>query len=276
MNFSRGEGLAGGGPGGLVVQGDKEAKGEQGKSLVWNYTNNGALPNLGTTYFKPGDDWARQDSVSDKLKDLKELSARDRQKLDLVAPIAGIPLPAEQNVPTKTAEEIKKTEPAPAPPPSPRRIIIRTGDLEFEIESFDASVATILKLVSAAKGSFVATINSDKLPNGKVRGSVVVRVPPELLDNFVLDLRKDLAKAGELKNQRIGSQDITKQYTDLESRLRAARAMEERLLKIIKDGKGQIKDLLGGGKGARRLADADRELWKASCAITPTRRAIPR
>ena len=62
------------------------------------------------------------------------------------------------------------------PPPAPRRIIIRTGDLEFEIESFDASVATILKLVNAAKGSFVATINSDKLPNGKVRGAVVVRV----------------------------------------------------------------------------------------------------
>src|SRR5262249_21856313 len=137
-----------------------------------------------------------------------------------------------------------KTEPSPAP----RRIVIRTGDLEFEITSFDDSVATILKLIGAAKGSFVATINSEKLPNGKVRGSVVVRVPPELLDNFVLNLRKELSKSGELKNQRIGSQDITKQYTDLESRLRAARAMEERLLTIIKDGKGQIKDLLAAEK----------------------------
>ncbi len=143
--------------------------------------------------------------------------------------------------------EAANQEPA-APPEQPRRIIIRTGDLEFEIDSFDGSVATILKLVSAAKGSFVATINSDKLPNGKVRGAVVVRVPPELLDNFVLDLRRELSKSGELKNQRIGSQDITKQYTDLESRLRAARAMEERLLAIIKDGKGQIKDLLAAEK----------------------------
>ena len=33
---------------------DKETKAEQGKVLVWNYTNNGTLPNLGVEYFKPG------------------------------------------------------------------------------------------------------------------------------------------------------------------------------------------------------------------------------
>jgi uncharacterized membrane protein len=132
--------------------------------------------------------------------------------------------------------------------PTPRKIIIRSGELEFEVDSFDASVTTIMRLVSATKGGFVATINSDKLANGKVRGSVVIRVPPDQLDRFVLDLRKELGKTGELKNQHIGSQDITKQYTDLESRLRAARTMEERLLKIIKEGKGQIKDLLQAEK----------------------------
>jgi glycine cleavage system regulatory protein len=92
------------------------------------------------------------------------------------------------------------------------------------------------------------TVNSEKLANGKVRGAVVVRVPPEHLDTLVLDLRKDLGKGGELKGLRIGSQDITKQCTDLESRLRAARTMEERLLQIIKAGKGEIKDLLQAEK----------------------------
>jgi hypothetical protein len=76
----------------------------------------------------------------------------------------------------------------------------------------------------------------------------VVRVPPEGLDTLVLDLRRELGKGGELKGQRIGSQDITKQYTDLESRLRAARAMEERLLQVIKTGKGEIKDLVQAEK----------------------------
>ena len=128
--------------------------------------------------------------------------------------------------------------------PGPRKIVIRTGEVEYEVASFDAAVATITRLVKSIKGGFIATVNSDKLANGKVRGSVVLRVPPENLDDLILELRTNLGKNGELKNQRIGSQDITKQYTDLESRLKAARAMEERLLQIIKSGKGEIKDLL--------------------------------
>jgi anti-sigma factor RsiW len=138
-------------------------------------------------------------------------------------------------------------EPKPEPAASARKII-RSGDIEFEIESFDAAVATVTKLLGSYKGGFVATVNSEKMQNGKVKGSVVVRMPPEHLDSYVLDLRKELGKGGELKGQRIGSQDITKQYTDLESRLRAALAMEERLLRIIKDGKGEIKDLLNAEK----------------------------
>jgi len=133
-------------------------------------------------------------------------------------------------------------------PQSPRKIIIRSGDIEFEVESFDSAVATVTKLVTEIKGAFVATVNSDKLPNGKVKGSMVVRVPPEHLDSLVLDLRRELGKGGELKRQKIGSQDITKQYTDLESRLKAARTMEQRLLQIIKDGKGEIKQLLEAEK----------------------------
>jgi hypothetical protein len=134
--------------------------------------------------------------------------------------------------------------PQPRAQAGPRKIVIRTGEVEYEVQSFDAAVATITRLIKPIKGGFVATVSSDKLANGKVRGAVVVRVPPENLDELILDLRVNLGKSGELKNQRITSLDVSKQYTDLESRLKAARAMEERLLQIIKNGKGEIKDLL--------------------------------
>jgi anti-sigma factor RsiW len=140
-------------------------------------------------------------------------------------------------------------EKPPSPPSAlPRKIVIRSGEIEFEIESFDAAVAAVTKLVNQYQGGYVDTVNSDKLPNGKVKGSVVVRVPPQHLDSLILDLRKELGKGGELKTLHVGSEDITKQYTDLESRLRAARTMEERLLQIIKTGKGEIKDLLNAEK----------------------------
>jgi hypothetical protein len=132
-----------------------------------------------------------------------------------------------------------RTAQDPQPPQAYQRKIIRTGEVEYEVDSFDSSVATISKLVEEESG-FLATVNSDKLPNGKVRGTVVLRVPPERLDLLLLKLRG----LGELKTQNIRSQEVGKQYYDLESRLKAARTMEERLLRIIKEGKGEIKDLL--------------------------------
>jgi len=168
---------------------------------------------------------------------IPSLTTKLRSEGMTARPVLGIivPEPALQNV----------QDPAPA---VARKIIIRSGEIEFEVESFDAAVEAVNKLVKGIKDGYVATINSEKLPNGKVKGAVVVRVPPESLDALVLDFRKEIGKAGELKGQKIGSQDITKQYTDLESRLRAARTMETRLLQIIKDGKGEIKQLLEAEK----------------------------
>ena len=75
-----------------------------------------------------------------------------------------------------------------------------------------------------------------------------MRVPPENARQVRARSAPGAGQNGELKNQHIGSQDVTKQYTDLESRLAAARTMEERLLQIIKTGKGEIKDLVAAEK----------------------------
>ncbi len=160
----------------------------------------------------------------------------------------------QKSVPPPPKGPATETQPKEPNPEPTRRIIIRSGDIEFELDSFDAATATITKLITEIKGAFIATVNSEKLPNGRVKGSITVRVPPEHLDSLVLDLRKELGKNGELKGVRISSQDVTKQYTDLESRLRGARTMEQRLIQIIKEGKGEIKQLL----------EAERELgiWR--------------
>jgi glycine cleavage system regulatory protein len=161
--------------------------------------------------------------------------------------VAAAPQPEAPDTP---AEEPKPVAPKPAPPvdkPEPppvvKRKVIRNGEMEFEVESFEKAVARVTEIASES-GGFVGTVNSDKLGNGKVRGIVVVRCPPDNLDGLILKLRA----LGELKGQRISALDVTKQFTDLESQLRAARAVEERLLKVIADGKGSIKDVLEAEK----------------------------
>jgi hypothetical protein len=212
-----------------------------------------AQPNLYNLYFRPGEQAASEKELKTQL-DLYKNSANKAgdDKGEGKKEAQAKRTPGKVNIDSISDNEVlgalqnkdDKKETPPAPPAGPRKIIIRSGEIEFEVDSFDSAVATVTLLVNKLSGGFVATVNSEKLPNGKVRGSIVVRVPPEHLDSLVLDLRKELGKNGELKGQRIGSQDITKQYIDMESRLKAARAMEARLLEIIKTGKGEIKDLL--------------------------------
>jgi hypothetical protein len=149
--------------------------------------------------------------------------------------------------------EAAKPADAPPPPPAPvtqtpppalqQRKIIRNGEMEFEVDSFDSTFMNISKILAEEQG-FVSSTNSEKLANGKVRGTIIVRVPPEHLDTLVLKLRA----LGDLKSQKISAQDVTKAYYDLEAELRGSKAMEERLLNIIKNGKGEVKDLIEAEK----------------------------
>ncbi len=154
---------------------------------------------------------------------------------------APVEAPSAQVVAPPTAQP--PTPEAPATQTGQQRKVIRNGQLEFEVDRFDSAFAQVSKLTTEA-GGYVGTTDSEKLPNGKVKGTLTVRVPPDRLDTLVLQLRG----IGDLKSQKMEAQDVSKHYSDMDSELRAARAMEERLLAIIKEGKGQIKDLLAAEK----------------------------
>jgi hypothetical protein len=121
--------------------------------------------------------------------------------------------------------------------------IIRNGTIEFEVRSFDDTYMTVARIVND-DGGFVSSTASEKLANGHVRGTIIVRVPPERLERFLLELRA----LGDLKAQQISAADVTKQYTDTESELRGLRTMESRLIDLIKNGKGEVKDLVEAEK----------------------------
>jgi hypothetical protein len=162
-------------------------------------------------------------------------------KSEPAAAAAHEPAPPPQEAPPKAAPPVPATD--NAPPPDLGRKIIRDGTMEFEVTDFEDALTRITKLVTE-QGGFVGTTDSDKLPNGKVKGTITVRVPPQHLDTLILTLHG----IGDLKSQKITAEDVTKHYTDLQSQLRAAQAMYDRLIDIIKTGKGQIKDLVEAEK----------------------------
>ena len=140
------------------------------------------------------------------------------------------------------ASTTEKVEPNPVEAPASvlaNRKLIRNAQVELEILSFDAAVQKITAFANEERG-YVATTNSEKQANGKLRGTVVVKVVPENLDRFV----RKIHDLGELKNQTLGTEDITKAYFDTDSRLKNARVMEQRLIDMLKKKSDDINDLL--------------------------------
>lgn len=176
-----------------------------------------------------------------------KVSVVSKDQLSLGEPVqagkSAVPAPQPVAGEVVLGQQLQPVEPVEPAPIVNHRKVIRNGEIEFEVDSFDSAFMTVSKVV-IEEGGFVATTSSQKLDNGKVKGAVVVRVPPDRLDTLVLKLRA----LGELKRQNLTAQDVSKQYSDLESEMRGARAMEERLIEMIKSGKGEIKDLLAAEK----------------------------
>jgi len=155
-------------------------------------------------------------------------------------------------VPENTAvgeEAAQSPGESPAPVLANRKLI-RNATVELEIVSFDNTVQKITAFTSEERG-YVATTDSEKQANGKLRGQVVVKVLPENLDRFLQKIRS----LGELKNQTLGTEDVTKKYFDTDARLKNAHVMEQRLIEMLKTKTGKVSDLLQVEKELGRVRE---------------------
>ena len=130
------------------------------------------------------------------------------------------------------------------------RKLIRNANVELEIAGFDDAVQKITAFANEDRG-YVATTTSEKQANGKLKGQVVVKIVPENLDRFLQNVRG----LGELKNQTLGTEDVTKAYFDTDSRLKNARVMEQRLIDMLKTKTGKVSDLLQVEKELGRVRE---------------------
>jgi anti-sigma factor RsiW len=147
----------------------------------------------------------------------------------------------------------EESQPKPAETPGPQlanRKLIRNATVELEIVSFDDAVQKITVFANEERG-YVAATSSEKQANGKLRGELVVKILPENLDRFLQKVRG----LGELKNQTLGTEDVTKAYFDTDARLKNAHVMEERLIDMLKTKTGKVSDLLQVEKELGRVRE---------------------
>ena len=131
------------------------------------------------------------------------------------------------------------------------RKLVRNAQLDLQVAHYEAALQR-LTTFATEDGGFIATQSSSKLPNGKLQGTIVIKVVPQNLDRFLQKARG----LGELKNQTLGTQDVTKAYFDTDARLRNAQRMEKRLLEMLEKKTGKVSDLLEVEKELARVRES--------------------
>ncbi len=121
------------------------------------------------------------------------------------------------------------------------RKVIKNVYIELEIEEGKFE-STLFELTNLAEqnGGFVSNSQSNSDSEGNLTsGSVTIRIP----SNKYSSALNKVKKMGTIKSTSSSGQDVTQEYTDLESRLRNYKAQEEVLLDLMKESK-KVSDSL--------------------------------
>jgi len=142
-----------------------------------------------------------------------------------------------------------------APAPDDQRKLIRNASVQYEVADYSKATDTVNGLIAEEQG-YVSTQNSDRGANGKLEGTVEVKLPPEHMDAFLLKLRV----LGDLKGQTLTTEDVTKDYFDTDARMRNAQLEEQRLQDILNKDTGRLSDILQVERELARVRQSVEEM----------------
>lgn len=123
----------------------------------------------------------------------------------------------------------------PLPVPGTGERVIKDGTVTVEVAAsgFDAAYRRVADLAGRFGGSVVSSrSNTDE--QGRVSGSVTVRVPVEEYERLLVGV----TEVGDVVSREVTAQDVTGEFTDLESRLRHLEAQERFYLGLLEEAEG--------------------------------------
>jgi hypothetical protein len=128
--------------------------------------------------------------------------------------------------------------------PDIERLVIKNADLSIVVDDPAASLDRVGRMADEMGGFIVsANLSHEQLESGiEVPVAVItIRVPAEKLNEALEQIRQESDQEPVYEN--IGSQDVTREYTDLQSRLRNLESAEAQLQNIM-DSATKTEDVL--------------------------------
>jgi len=109
------------------------------------------------------------------------------------------------------------------------RKVIYNATLSLEVEDYGKAVQSIQERVNQV-GGYVVNSSSNKVGDNSMSGYITVRVPQPHFQTFLEDVETE---GIEVNERYVEGNDVTEEYIDLESRLRAKQEVEKRLLEFM-------------------------------------------
>lgn len=112
------------------------------------------------------------------------------------------------------------------------RLVIRNANLTLVVTDPAQSVEAISQMAQEM-GGFVVSSNIYQTTYDDIRAnqaSITIRVPAEQIDEALSRIKEDVI---EVRSENVSGQDVTQEYTDLQSQLRNLEAAEDELREIM-------------------------------------------
>ncbi len=151
----------------------------------------------------------------------------------------------------RSAERAAPEAPGPLGRVGPAAAVLRTGDLEVVVDDARRAAEEAAGVVRGAGGSVESEERTSD--NGSGRAILRLRVPPAAFD----DTLRRLSALGKEQSRRLGSQDVTDQVVDLDSRLATQRASVERVRALLAEADTLGEVVQVESELTRRTADLE-------------------
>jgi len=136
------------------------------------------------------------------------------------------------------------------------RMVIKNANLSIVVENPSESMDDISQMASEM-GGYVVSSNLTQVRTDRgvevPRARITIRVPSENLEQALEDIKTG---AGKVLSENVSGEDVTKEYTDLESRLRHLNSAEEKLSQIMDEAE-DTEDVL---RVYNRLVEVQEEI----------------
>ena len=154
------------------------------------------------------------------------------------------------------------------------RKLIRSAELSIELDRYDDGVRRAEDIADSL-GGWVADAKSTSGSGERASGTLSLRVPA---DRFGEALRR-VATLGRVRARAIRTEDVSREYFDLETRVRVERDAEARMREVLRNRPARLTDIVEAERELTRIVEEietmegqrrfyDRQVAMATVSVT--------